>query len=205
MNSPTLCIRFASMAVLLVFLLTISCTMREAGQERGPNHEPVFQMRTVEEATLNGLDILPLREPTDMDLAKRNQIIAGYVNKELPLRMRVQLNGYNPGLEAVSVTGLDYTVLVDGRALGTGHLETTLEVPPRDSVQVPLTFEFNTYKYLGSDAMPALRNFALGFGDARRQRVTLRVRPMLRAPKGRTGSVSNSRALGVATQFASGR
>jgi hypothetical protein len=194
MNSLILRVRLAILPTLLVLLCMTSCTIRETGQEKGPSREPIFRLRAVEEATLNGLDVLPLREPADMDLPKRNHIIEGYVNKQLALNMRVQLTAYNPGLETSSITGLDYTVLIDGRSLGTGRMVTALEVPARDSVQVPLTFEFNTYKYLGNDAMPALRNFALGFGDLRRQRVVLRVRPILRAPKGRTSRASNSRA-----------
>jgi hypothetical protein len=200
MNSSALCARLASLPTLLVLFCLTSCTLRETGQEKGPSHEPVFRLRAVEEATLNGLDVLPLREPADMDLPKRNQIIEGYVNKQLPLRMRVRLMAYNPGLEAVSITGLDYVVLIDGRALGTSRLVTALDVPARDSVQVPLSFEFNTYKYLGTDAMPALRNFALGFGDVRRQRVALRVRPVLRAPRGRMSWIGSSPAVQVATQ-----
>ena len=174
----------SSLPVLLSILLT-SCTLRETRQENSPSREPVFRLRAVEEATLNGLNVLPLREPADLDLPKRNQLIAGYVNKQLPLRMRVQLNAYNPGLENAAVTGLDYTVLIDGRPLGASRLVTALELPAGDSVGVPLTFEFNTYKYLGNDALPALRNFALGFGDGRRQRVALRVRALLRSPRGR--------------------
>nr|GFC99810.1 hypothetical protein [Tanacetum cinerariifolium] len=146
--------------------------------------EPEFRVRTVEAASLNGLDVLPLREPADMDLPRRNQIIAGYVNKQLPLRVRVQLNAYNPNPAPATITGVVYTVMVDGRALGAGRQLAAVNVPAGDSVRVPLTFEFNTYKFLGEDAMPALRNFALGFGDPRRQRVTLQVRPLLRAPKG---------------------
>jgi hypothetical protein len=197
MNSYTLRALCGSLPTLLVLLGMTSCTLREPGQEKGPSREAVFRLRAVEEATLNGLDVLPLREPADMDLPKRNQIIEGYVNKQLPLRMRVQLTAYNPGLEVSTIKGLDYTVLIDGRTLGTGHSVTALEVPARDSIQVPLTFEFNTYKYLGTDAMPALRNFALGFGDARRQRVTLRVRPMLRVPTGRPSSASTKRVTVV--------
>jgi hypothetical protein len=157
--------------------------MRETRQEKGPSREPKFRVRAVEEASLNGLNVLPLREPADMDLARRNQVIAGYVNKQLPLHIRLQLNAYNPSLENVVLTGLDYTVLLDGRVLGTSRLISTLTLPAGDSVRVPLTFEFNTYKFLGDDALPALRNFALGFGDPRRQRVTLQVRPLLRSPR----------------------
>jgi hypothetical protein len=130
-------------------------------------------------------------------LARRNQIIAGYVNKQLPLHARVQLNVYNPGLEAVTLSGIDYTVYIDGRPLGKSRQLADLQLPAGDSVRLPVAFEFNTYSYLGEDAMPALRNFALGFGDPHRQRITLTVRPLLRSGRGRI-----SRA-GRASQIAS--
>jgi hypothetical protein len=147
-------------------------------------------VRAVQEASLNGLDVLPFKTPADMDLARRNQIIAGYVNKQLPLRARVQLNIYNPGLELVALSGFDYTVLIDNRPLGKSRQLAELEIPAGDSVRVPVAFEFNTYKYLGDDAMPALRNFALGFGDVQRRRITLQVRPLLRTGRGRLSRAS---------------
>jgi hypothetical protein len=132
--------------------------MRDTRHEKGPSREPEFRVSTVEEASLNGLDVLPLR-------------------------VRLQLNAYNPSLEKVVLTGLDYSVLLDGRPLGTSRLVSNVTLPAGDSVRVPLTFEFNTYKFLGEDAMPALRNFALGFGDPRRQRLAVRVRPLLQSPR----------------------
>jgi hypothetical protein len=172
-----------------------SCAVHEAGPSALAHREPEFRVRTVEEASLNGLNVLPLREPADMDLPRRNQIIAGYVNKQLPLRVRLQLNAYNPNTVPTTITGVVYTVMVDGRALGTGRQAAAVNVPAGDSVRVPLTFEFNTYKFLGEDAMPALRNFALGFGDLRRQRVTLQVKPLLRTPKGHLSAPVSRTAL----------
>ena len=187
MNPATVLFRTAGLLALVFFA---SCTLRETRQEGGPSRGPEFRVRAVEEASLNGLDVLPLRTPADMDLPRRNQIIAGYVNKQLPLHVRVQLNAYNPSLEPVTIEGLDYTVLLDGRPLGKNRLVTEVELPASDSVRVPVEFEFNTYKYLGDDAMPALRNFALGFGDVHRQRITLQVRPLLRSGRSRLSRAS---------------
>jgi hypothetical protein len=167
-----------------VLVSTASCALHAAGPSALGHREPEFRVSAVEEASLNGLDVLPLRVPADLDLPRRNQIIAGYVNKQLPLHVRLQLNAYNPNPVPTTITDVVYTVMVDGRALGTGRQATAVNVPAGDSVRVPLNFEFNTYKFLGEDAMPALRNFALGFGDARRQRIVLQVRPVLRTPKG---------------------
>ena len=197
MKSLTALLRTAS---LLAFVGFASCTLRETRQENGPSRGPEFKVRTVEQASLNGLDVLPLKVPADMDLPRRNQIISGYVNQQLPLRIRLQLNAYNPGLEPVALGGLDYIVFLDGRVLGKNRVVTDIELPPSDSVRVPVAFEFNTYKFLGEDAMPALRNFALGFGDARRQRITLQVRPLLRSAKGRLSQARSGRAPLLAAQ-----
>ena len=197
MNSATRFLsRFACLPLWGALLATTaSCALRDTSREASVHREPEFRVRTVEQAFLNGLNILSLRVPEDMDLPRRNQIIAGYVNQQLPLRITLQLNAYNPNSAPAALTGFAYTVLVDGRPLGKSRLATALELPAGDSVRVPLTFEFNTYKYLGDDAMPALRNFALGFGDPRRQRVTLQVRPLLRTPKGHLSTLINRAAL----------
>jgi hypothetical protein len=187
--------RCAPLALGALLLATASCTTRGPQQAGLVRQEPRFRVQVVEEASLNGLNVLPLRTPADMDLARRNQVIAGYVNQHLPLRIRVQVSAFNPGQTTATLAGLDYTVLVDNRPLGKSRLLTQLQLPAGDSVRVPVEFEFNTYKYLGDDALPALRNFALGFGDAQRQRITLQVRPLLRAPKGRLSSPVSRTAL----------
>lgn len=176
------------------------CTLRETRQEVTPSAEPRFAVRAVEQASLGTLDVLPLRTPADVTLPRRNQLIEGYVNKNLPLKMRLRLNAYNPNLEAVAVTGLEYTVLVDNKVLGEARLPLALELPPRDSVRLPLSFEFNTYKLLGNDALPALRNFALGFGDLDRHRVSLRLRPLVRNGRGRFSTLIRRAPLPVASQ-----
>jgi hypothetical protein len=190
--------RFTLLFPAVALLLASSCTLRETRQEGAPNVQPEVKLRAVEQASLGTLDVLNLRTPTDVDLPRRNQLIEGYVNKNLPLKMRVQLNAYNPNLEATAITGLDYTVLVDGKALGAGRLPLALELPARDSVRVPFDFEMNTYKLLGDDALPALRNFALGFGDLRRKRVTLNVRAITRNSRGRLSSLIRRQAVPVA-------
>jgi hypothetical protein len=187
--------RHAPLALVALLATTASCTTHGPQQAGIVRQEPKFRVQAVEEASLNGLNVLPLHTPADMDLARRNQVIAGYVNQQLPLRIRVRVSAYNPNETAATLAGLDYTVLLDNRPLGKSRLVTQLQLPAGDSVRVPVEFEFNTYKYLGDDALPALRNFALGFGDAQRQRITLQVRPLLRAPKGRLSSPISRTAL----------
>lgn len=181
------------LALVPAALLLGSCTLSETRREETTRLEPQIRVREVEEAYLGTLNVLPLHTPSDVDLPRRNQLIEGYVNRNLPLRMRLLLNAYNPNLEEASITGLDYTVLIDGKILGSGRLAQAIELPAHDSVRLPLTFEMNTYKLLGDDALPALRNFALGFGEPQRQRLTLKVRPVMRSGRGRLSTLITRR------------
>lgn len=201
MNTVTAMLSFRRLALLPVLglLFATSCTLRETRQEGAPNVAPEVKLRTVEQASLGTLNVLPLHTPGDVDLPRRNQLIEGYVNKSLPLKMRVSLNAYNPNLEPTGLTGIEYTVLVDGKVLGSARQPLALELPPRDSVRVPLEFEMNTYKLLGDDALPALRNFALGFGDLNRKRVTLNLRPLVRNGRGRLSTLIRRLPLPVAS------
>ena len=186
----TTTILFRRLLVGLPLALALaSCTRGETRREETARQEPQIRVRGIEAAYLGSLDVLPLHEPADVTLARRNQLTEGYVNKNLPLKMRLTLNAYNPNLEETALTGIDYTVFVDGKMLGAGKLAQAIELPARDSVRLPLSFEMNTYKLLGDDALPALRNFALGFGDPTRRRLTLRVRPVLRAGRGRLSTL----------------
>jgi hypothetical protein len=191
--------RFTLLLPTVGLLFATSCTLRETRQEGSPNVMPEVKLRAVEQASLGTLDVLRLRTPSDVDLPKRNQLIEGYVNKSLPLKMRVQLNAFNPNLEPTAITGLDYTVLVDNKVLGSGRMPMTLELPPRDSVRVPFEFEMNTYKLLGNDALPALRNFALGFGDINRKRIMLNFRPIVRNGRGRLSTLIHRLPLPMAS------
>ena len=164
------------------------------------SYEPRFRVKSVEAAQLGTLDVLPLQQPGDVDLPRRNQLIRGYVNRNLPLRMTVSLSVFNPNLEPVALTGIDYTVLVDGKVLGGGRMAVATELPASDSVTLPLSFELNTYKLLGEDALPTLRNFALGFGDLRRERVAFRLRPVLRAQRGRLSVLIRRKPVVVAKE-----
>ena len=200
MSTFRLFVRRVALLPVAGLLLASSCTLRETRQEGTPVVEPRLNVRAVEQASLGTLNVLPLRTPADVDLPRRNQLIDGYVNKSLPLKMRLQLNVYNPNLEPTTITGLDYTVLVDNKELGAGRMSLALELPPRDSVRVPFSFEMNTYKLLGTDALPALRNFALGFGDLHRPRVTLRLHPIVRNARGRLSTLIRRGTLPLASR-----
>ena len=164
--------------------------MRERESESASIPALRFQLLKIEEATLDGMDASTWRVPSDLNLTQRSQVIRGYANKNLPLRMRLRLAARNPGLQPVTIANLDYDVLLDEKILGSARISPNLALPGDGRpVELPLSFDMNTYKFLGDDAMPALRNFSVGLTDRRRipPRLTLRLRPTLLQGNGKPG------------------
>lgn len=185
---------FARRAALALALISLSqCTLRDRVTE-APTPTLKFRLVRIEEATLGGLDARNWREPADVSLAQRSQLIQGYVSKDLPLRMRLQLEVRDPSQLTGTLTAFDYEVFIDDKLLGSGQAAPGLALPADGrGAPVELAFAFNTRKLLGDDALPALRNFALGLADPRRRppRLGLRLRPTLLGVDGNTWVVKN--------------
>ena len=167
--------------------------MRDQEREIASAPDLEFSLVRIDTALLGGMDARAWRTPSDLQLNQRSQVIRGYVNKDLPLRVRLLLAARNPGLQAVTIANLDYEVLLDDKVLGDARVSPNLALPADGSAAtLPLSFTMNTYKFLGNDAMPALRNFSVGLADRRRipPRLTLRLRPTLLGARGKPGRPS---------------
>ena len=182
-----LALKAASVALLGLGLG--QCTLGEQVRET-PSVVPLqFRLVQIEEATLGSIDVKALREPEDLNLATRSQLIREYVSGPLPLKMRLQLEGSSTGAQPGTLTGYDYEVLLDGKPLGGGRAVANQALPATAAAfPLPLTFALNTHQLLGNDALPALRNFAVGLADRRRRplRLGLRLRPNVLLADGRT-------------------
>lgn len=183
------------LALGLLAASTLShCTLRDQTSETPTGPTLKFSLARIDEARLGGLDARAWREPADVNLEQRSQLIQGYVNGSLPLRMSLLLDVRDPSLSAQSISTIDYEVFLDDKLLGSERATPNATLPTGGAaVSVPLTFELNTTKLLGKDALPALRNFATGLADRRRRpmRLGLRLRPTYVTNDGRTIVLKN--------------
>ncbi len=177
------------LGISLLGLALAQCSLGEQMQET-PSAVPLqFRLLRIEAATLGSLDVRGLRKPEDLNLTSRSQLIREYVGGALPLRMQLALEAQNPDQQSATLTGFDYEVTIDGKPLGSGRAVTNLPLPATSTpVALPFTFELNTRPLLGNDALPVLRNFAVGLADRRRRplRLGLRLRPSLLLADGHT-------------------
>lgn len=165
-----------------------SCGISEQVQQAKAFKGVDVRLVGVEQATLAGIDVTQVRQPSDLTTVQKAALLAGYASRNLPLRMRVNLEFRNPNDEMAALNELDYIALLDGKQVATGRTTQRIEVAPNGGVTTaPVTLESNLRDAIGDQTDESLANFALGLADGNRQpvRLTLRLKPTFITNSGR--------------------
>ena len=178
------------LAILAVFLVLglSSCGISEQVQQAKAFQNADIRLASVEQATVAGVDVLHIRQASDVSILDQARIAAAYTSGNLPLRMRVNLEVRNPSAEMAALNELDYIALIDGKQVATGRTTERIEVAPNGGVAIaPVTMASNLRETLGEQSGESLTSFVLGLADRDKQplRVTLRLKPSFVTSKGR--------------------
>ena len=181
-------VRTLTTAVTLSVAGLSSCGISEQVQQAKAFKGVDVRLVGVEQATLAGIDVTQVRKAGDLSTVQKAALLAGYASRNLPLRMRVNLEFRNPNDETAALNELDYIALLDGKQVATGRTTQRIEVAPNGGVTTaPVTLESNLRDAIGDQTDESLANFALGLADGDRQpvRLTLRLKPTFITNRGR--------------------
>ena len=165
-----------------------SCGISEQVQQAKAFKGVDVRLVNVEQATLAGIDVTRVSQASDLTTIQKAALLAGYASRNLPLRMRVNLEFRNPNDETAALNEFDYIALIDGKQVATGHSTQRIEVPANGGVTTaPIDLQSNLREALGDQTEESLANFALGLADGNRQpvRLTLRLKPTFITNSGR--------------------
>jgi hypothetical protein len=165
---------------LLAVASLSQCGIQEQVQQAKAFKNVDVRLASVDQATVGGINVLNLRQATDLGTAERALLVAAATAGNLPLRMRVNLEFRNPNSETAALNEFDYITLIDGKEVAKGHTNQRIEVPANGGLTTaPIQVEGNLRQVLGEKSGESLADFALGLTDRDRQplRFTLKLKP----------------------------
>jgi hypothetical protein len=165
---------------LLAVASLSQCGIQEQVQQAKAFKNVDVRLASVDQATVGGVNVLNLRQATDLGTAERALLVAAATAGNLPLRMRVNLEFRNPNSETAALNEFDYITLIDGKEVAKGHTNQRIEVPANGGLTTaPIQVEGNLRQVLGEKSGESLADFALGLTDRDRQplRFTLKLKP----------------------------
>jgi hypothetical protein len=172
---------------LLLLLAGSGCGISEQVQQAKAFKNAQIRLASVEQATVAGIDVTQIRQPSDVSTVDKARLVAAYAAGNVPLRMRVNLEIRNPNDEMAALNELDYIALIDGKEVAKGRSTERIEVAPGGTTLAPVTLESNLRDAVSEQSGDALANLVLGLADRDRQplRLTMRVRPTFVTSSGR--------------------
>ncbi|MBW3128503.1 LEA type 2 family protein [Hymenobacter profundi] len=173
---------------LLLLLHFTGCGISEQVQQAKAFENAQIRLASVQQATVAGIDIMQIRQLSDLSTVDKARLAAAYAAGNLPLRMLVNLEIRNPNAEMAALNELDYIALIDGKQVAKGRSTQRIEVAPNGGTTLaPITVESNLREALREESGEALADLVLGFADRDRQpvRLTMRVRPTFVTNNGR--------------------
>jgi hypothetical protein len=191
-NSLFLLPRARTVAVAIALSTTglglSSCGISEQVQQAKAFKGVDVRLVNVEQATLAGIDVTKVRQAGDLTTLQKAALLTGYASRNLPLRMRVNLEFRNPNDETAALNEFDYIALIDGNEVAKGRTTQRIEVPANGGVTTaPINLESNLRDAIGDQTEASLADFVLGLADGDRQpiRLTLRLKPTFITNSGR--------------------
>jgi hypothetical protein len=178
----------AAIALSTTGLGLSSCGISEQVQQAKAFKGVDVRLVNVEQATLAGIDVTKVRQAGDLTTLQKAALLTGYASRNLPLRMRVNLEFRNPNDETAALNEFDYIALIDGKEVAKGRTTQRIEVPANGGVTTaPINLESNLRDAIGDQTEASLADFVLGLADGDRQpiRLTLRLKPTFITNSGR--------------------
>lgn len=108
-----------------------------------------FSFDRISSVRLAGIDMMEVREPTDLTAIDALRIGRSIRDRVAPLELVVDLSGENPeDNPEARLVGLDWTFFLEDRETMRGGLSSALVLPPGATTPIPLSVEFDLLEFV---------------------------------------------------------
>jgi hypothetical protein len=142
-------------SLLAICGILSSCGVGKQVSEAKTFGECKYDLASIDSVYVSGIDIREfknIRTFQDIDLARYPRIAMGFLRKDIPLDLRVNIDITNPTRKRAAINQLEYKVLLSNTEVFSGFLSQLIEVMPGTAkTRVPVKLGANVYQLLNND------------------------------------------------------
>ncbi|MDF7818404.1 hypothetical protein P1X15_12390 [Runella sp. MFBS21] len=174
---------------LLLVLLTVAmvfnrCAVTKQISEVKTLGDCKYSIASAENITVAGIDIRQFQNLQDFDLSRSPQLALALLSKEVPLRLRLNLDVTNPTKQLAGITQFEYKVLLSENEIFTGFWDQRIEVQPNGgTTRVPMQLSTNAYRLITDaktrDSFVNMVENLSGKQNTQPSKLTIKLKPTL--------------------------
>lgn len=161
----------------------MGCGVNKQAQQIKALEKCTYKVKSADNITIAGTDIKKLLNNQNINLASLPGLAFGLLRKDVPLRLRLNMEITNPSGNLAAINEFEYKVLINNQELATGFVNQLVSVEPGTSVVVPVDVNANVYQFISNaKVMSEITEFlsAGGSGQEKKGLVTLKIRPSIK-------------------------
>ncbi|MCF8388373.1 MAG: hypothetical protein K9G58_00045 [Bacteroidales bacterium] len=169
--------------ILLVLLMIFSlhaCDVLQQAQQMYTLSKCDFRLSTIENIRLSGVNVQNKDQFSDLSLSDITQLTMAFVNKEMPLDFRLNIETKNPNQQTAALNKLDWILFIDDIEMTKGTTNQRIEIPPNGGINdLPLNINVDLFNVLSGESKDAIINFGLNLAGQGNQptRVKVKAKP----------------------------
>jgi len=139
-----------------------------------------FRTTTVDNFRLAGVNVLGIKDLSELTLLDAGNVTASLLQGRLPLTFTLNVEVMNPNEKKAAINTMDWILLIDDSEITSGTTNQRIEVPPNGGItNMPLHFDLELTDIFQKETGNALINLALGLVNKNKEpsRIAIRVKP----------------------------
>jgi len=171
------------LGLCLLCLVFLSCGINKQARQLQTLEDCIYEIRSADSVYVAGRDVSKMINNNTINISSMPEFAWAYLQKNIPLKARINLKITNPTKEIAAINRFEYMVLIKGQQLATGLVNQKVSVAPGDSITVPVSVNANIYQILSNgNTMKEIVDFMKGGNDPATEKtgiVTLKIKPSI--------------------------
>jgi hypothetical protein len=134
---------FAAIVALLA-----GCGIDRQAKELRALEKCRYEFVSADSVFLAGTDVNKLIKNGKVDISRMPGVALGFLSRDIPLSGVLNLRITNPTKNLAGIRQFAYKIEVEGREVLDGTSDLPIEVPPGETITVPVRLKTNVYKFL---------------------------------------------------------
>jgi hypothetical protein len=171
------------LGLFLLCLMFLSCGINKQAKQLQTLEDCIYEIRSADSVYVAGRDVSKMINNNSINISSMPEFAWAYLQKDIPLKARINLKITNPTKELAAINRFEYLVLIKGQQIASGLVDQKVSVAPGDSITVPVSVNANIYQILSSgNTMKEIIDFMKGGNDTATEKkgiVTLKIKPSI--------------------------
>lgn len=167
----------------IVALIFAGCGINKQAKQLQTLEDCIYEIRSADSVYVAGRDVSRMIRNNSINLSSMPEFAWAYLQKDVPLKARINLKITNPTNQDAAINRFEYMVLIKDQQIASGQVNQKVSVAAGDSITVPVSISANIYQILSNGkTMQEIIDFMKGGNDAATEKkgiVTLKIKPSI--------------------------